>query len=61
MPSRYGKKVRERREALKPKKNYMCPACSRSRVVRIASGIWMCKKCKTKFASDAYEFKWQES
>lgn len=57
MVSRYGKSVRERREKLKPKKNYNCPACSRDSVIRIASGIWMCKKCKTKFASDAYEFK----
>ncbi|MEM7826788.1 MAG: hypothetical protein QXQ40_01010 [Candidatus Aenigmatarchaeota archaeon] len=57
MVSRYGKKIRERKLKTKPKKRYMCPVCSRKAVSRVASGIWACKKCKTKFASDSYEFK----
>jgi len=58
MTTRYGKKIREQRLKTKPKKAYYCPVCSREKVKRVAAGIWFCKKCKTKFASDAYEFRW---
>ena len=56
--SRYGKKVRELTKKMekKTKKRYYCPACSRKSVKRVAVGVWECKKCKTKFASKAYEF-----
>ncbi len=59
MVSRYGKTPRERWKEVRAKssKVYKCPVCSRKAVVRIAAGIWQCKKCGTKFASDAYEFK----
>jgi len=58
MVSRYGKKGREKKKEIikKSKKKYMCPICNRKKVRRVANGIWMCEKCKTKFASDAYEF-----
>jgi ribosomal protein L37AE/L43A len=59
MVSRYGKKPRELRDKAKAKsrQNYACPVCNREKVQREAAGIWICKKCGTKFASDAYEFK----
>ena len=59
MVSRYGKKPRELSEKARKKSslNYPCPVCNRQKVQREAAGIWVCKKCKTKFASDAYEFK----
>jgi large subunit ribosomal protein L37Ae len=57
--SRYGKKIREAVLAAdkKAKAKYRCPSCSREAVKRVSSGIWLCKKCNTKFASAAYEFK----
>lgn len=59
MVSRYGKKPRElRRQAQeKTRQLYLCPVCNRKKICREASGIWVCKKCGTKFASDAYEFR----
>ena len=57
--SRYGKRVREEydRAVKKTKAKYKCPACSRMTVRRSSAGVWLCKKCKAKFASGAYEFK----
>lgn len=55
----YGKKIREKvEETSKTKKaRYMCPSCSRRAIARKSLGLWECRKCKTKFASNAYEFK----
>ncbi|MBI5060704.1 MAG: hypothetical protein HZB67_00140 [Candidatus Aenigmarchaeota archaeon] len=57
--SRYGKRIREEYDKVKKKTRmrYKCPACSRVTVHRSSAGVWICKKCKTKFASGAYEFK----
>jgi len=57
--ARYGKRIRENYEKAvkKSKKKYLCPACSRTAVKRLSAGVWQCRKCKTKFASGAYEFK----
>ena len=59
MPAGYGRKIKKklREIQIKRKKRYKCPACSRISVSYISMGIWECKKCKKKFASDAYEFK----
>ncbi len=56
--SRYGKKIRDKiiLIARKERKRYYCPRCSRTRVRRIAAGIWECEWCGTKYASRAYEF-----
>jgi ribosomal protein L37AE/L43A len=37
----------------KQRKKQECPFC-KGIAKRQASGIWLCKKCKKKFASDAY-------
>lgn len=59
MVSRYGKTPRERWKKARAasSKRYRCPQCSRVAVKRVAAGVWQCKKCGTKYASDAYEFK----
>lgn len=31
-----------------------CPYCSYNKVKRLASGIWFCNKCHTKFTGKAY-------
>jgi len=57
--ARYGKKLRENYDKIyrNSKKKYDCPVCAREKSVkRIAFGIWECKRCKTKFASGAFEF-----
>ncbi len=33
---------------------HQCPYCTKKAVRRVASGIWHCKKCDTKFAGKAY-------
>ena len=36
------------------RKKQICPYCERPVLKRIATGVWYCKKCKTKFAGGAY-------
>lgn len=54
--ARYGTRTKklvaevERRQ----KQKHACPYCERLALKRIASGIWYCKKCKSKFAGGAY-------
>lgn len=54
----YGKKIREKAEEIykKKKKVYRCPLCSRMSVRYLSAGVWFCKKCEKRFASDAFEF-----
>jgi len=54
---RYGRKSKEFIRSIeeKQKKRHVCPVCKKNAVVRIAAGIWQCKKCKAKFAGGAYE------
>ena len=54
--SRYGRTVREKLgkiEALQ-KGPHKCPYCHNYKVKRIATGIWQCQKCNSKFTSKAY-------
>jgi len=55
--ARYGKRVRQRFIDIekKQRKNHLCPYCKKQGIKRLATGIWQCKKCNTKFASGAYE------
>lgn len=53
---RYGKRVRTKLadvEAIQRKKQ-TCPHCKKKQAKRISKGIWKCKKCKKKFASNTY-------
>jgi len=53
---RYGKKVRKLVSEIEKlqKKRHVCPKCKMPYVKRISTGIYYCKKCKTKFAGKAY-------
>lgn len=53
---RYGRRTKKMVEEIerKQKKKQICPYCERPALKRIASGIWICKKCKVKFAGAAY-------
>ena len=59
MPVGYGKRIRQEVQAAekKAKAKYKCPSCSRNTVRRFAPAIWVCSKCKAKFASGTFEFK----
>jgi large subunit ribosomal protein L37Ae len=54
--SRYGKGVKKRVAEIEKvqKQRHVCPKCGMVYVKRVASGIWECKKCGTKFAGAAY-------
>jgi large subunit ribosomal protein L37Ae len=53
---RYGKKDRQRVADIEKvqKKRHVCPRCNLPYVKRVSSGVWFCKKCRTKFAGLAY-------
>ena len=53
---KYGLRVRGRLKKVeeKQRKKQICPLCKKGIVKRLASGIWKCKKCKKKFASNTY-------
>ena len=55
--ARYGRRLKQKYaevEALH-KQKYSCPYCSYKQAKRLASGIWQCKKCSSKFTSRAYQ------
>lgn len=54
--ARYGTRVRERVRTVEDRmKGYhVCPECEAESVKRVASGIWKCNRCGTKFAAKAY-------
>ena len=55
--ARYGLKIRK--SVLKieqiQRNKHKCPFCEKLTVKRLASGIWFCKACESKFAGRAYE------
>lgn len=55
--ARYGKKIRTLVASVEKvqKQRHICPKCRMPYVRRVAAGIWMCKKCGTKFAGRAYK------
>jgi len=54
--ARYGKRVRVKivNVEQKQRKKQKCPYCKKPGVKRLSKGIWHCKKCNKKFASDTY-------
>ena len=54
--ARYGRSVRAKLVQVesKQRKKQTCPFCKRPGAKRIANGIWECKKCDKKFASNTY-------
>lgn len=54
--ARYGKRVRARvvQVESKQRKKQKCPFCKKIGLKRLSKGIWYCKKCDKKFASDVY-------
>ncbi|EZQ03873.1 MULTISPECIES: 50S ribosomal protein L37ae [Acidianus] len=54
---RYGSTVRKKWKEVMEKRyqDYTCPSCkTKGSVYRLASGIWYCKKCSSKWAGLAY-------
>ena len=58
MGARYGIRIRRRVLELDRQRELdaACPHCSTVTVARIASGVFQCSRCGTKFASGAYLF-----
>ena len=54
--SRYGKRVRTKLVKVESKQRVKqtCPFCEKKGVKRVSKGIWKCKKCDKKFASNTY-------
>lgn len=53
---RYGKRVRSKLAAVETiqRKKQKCPFCGKLQAKRLSKGIWHCKKCDKKFASNTY-------
>ena len=54
--ARYGKKVRNKLADVETKQRVRqkCPFCNKLGIKRTSKGIWQCKKCGKRFASDVY-------
>lgn len=56
--ARYGRKLKHKVGKIEAaRKKSICPYCHSKNIVRVASGIWRCKKCKSKFTGRAYTVK----
>ena len=54
--ARYGTTVKEKLAKVEKEQRskHTCPYCNKQGTKRIASGIWYCKKCNSKFTGRAY-------
>ena len=54
--ARYGKRVRSKVTEIekRQKQKQRCPNCRRLTIKRLASGIYLCKKCNLKLTGKAY-------
>jgi len=54
--ARYGTRVRKSLVKIEEKQRVKqkCPFCGKKGIKRISKGIWKCKKCNKKLASDTY-------
>lgn len=55
--TRYGTTTRKKVDAVKEltSAKYKCPRCKHYSMKRVSSGIWECRKCGLRIASDAYK------
>jgi len=53
---RYGRSVRSKLASVESKQRVKqeCPFCKKRKAKRVSKGIWVCSKCKKKFASDVF-------
>lgn len=54
--ARYGRTLREKVAKIESvqRARHKCPYCNYEKVRRLASGIWECGKCNSKFTAKAY-------
>ncbi|EHP69441.1 MAG: 50S ribosomal protein L37ae [Metallosphaera yellowstonensis] len=55
--ARYGSSLRKKWSEIMEKRysDHLCPVCkTKGKVYRIASGVWQCRKCGSKWAGAAY-------
>lgn len=55
---RYGRKPKAKFAQIESmhRGKHKCPYCNKDGVIRLAMGIWHCRKCHVKFAGKAYTF-----
>jgi len=55
--ARYGKKLKTKITNVEKiqRKKQECPYCGRKTAKRLATGIWKCNKCDSKFTGGAYK------
>jgi large subunit ribosomal protein L37Ae len=53
---RYGKRVKANLVSIETKQRVKqkCPFCEKLAAKRVSKGIWKCRSCNKKFASDTY-------
>ena len=56
--ARYGRKSKHKFAKIEKEQRrlHKCPYCNKEGVIRLALGIWQCRKCNVKFAGKAYTF-----
>ncbi|MEK6861468.1 MAG: 50S ribosomal protein L37ae [Nanoarchaeota archaeon] len=54
--ARYGKSIRAQITEVEKRQRarHKCPYCNRFSIKRVASGIYYCRKCRSKFTGRAY-------